>query len=101
MREKKEKSKRSAKPAITGIIVPAKWNNNGNVVGVSIHAFDEKEYIVKTYKLGKALLQFVNQTVSVTGKVSERLDGRLIIEVSHFDVINRFDDIQDAAASKE
>lgn len=101
MKKKREQSKKSARPAVRGIVIPAKWDNNGNVVGVSIHTFDEREYIVKPYKLGKELLQFVNQTVSVIGTVSERLDGKLIIEVSHFEVINRIDDIQDAAFSEE
>ncbi|MFC1811432.1 hypothetical protein ACFL03_01945 [Thermodesulfobacteriota bacterium] len=92
MREREKKSKKFPKPTVTGILVPGKWDNNGNVVGVSIQTFDESEYVVKTYKLGKALLNFVSQTVSVTGKVSERLDGKMIIEVNHFEVISGFKD---------
>ena len=92
IKKKNEKSKRPSRPTLTGILVPAKWDNNGNVVGVSIQTFDEKEYIVKNYNLGKTLLNFISQTVSVTGKVSDRLDGKMIIEVNHFDIIDGFAD---------
>lgn len=92
MSEKNEKSRRARKPTVSGIIVPEKWDNNGNVVGVSIQTFDENEYLVKNYKQGKTLLSLVNKTVSVIGKVSERLDGKMIIQVNRFDVINDFID---------
>jgi hypothetical protein len=87
------KSKRTHNQTVTGILIPEKWDEKGNVVGLSIQTFDERGYIIKAYKLRKELLQFINQTVAITGKVSERLDGRQIIEASHFGVINSFEEV--------
>jgi len=93
MGETKMKPKKSSKQTVAGILVAEKWDNKGNVVSVSIQAFDESKYIVKTYKLGKELLNFINESVKVTGKVFERLDGRLIIEVNGFDVIKGYEEV--------
>ena len=81
------KSKRNPGRTITGILIPQQWDDNGNVIGVSIQAFDESEYIIKTYKRGKKLLDFINQKVKVTGKVFEGEDGKLLVEVNRFEVI--------------
>lgn len=81
------KSKRNPGRTVTGILIPQQWDDNGNVIGVSIQAFDENEYIVKTYKRGKKLLDFINQKVKVTGKVFEGEDGKLLVEVNRFEVI--------------
>jgi len=81
------KSKRSPGRTVTGILIPQQWDDNGNVIGVSIQAFDESEYIVKTHKRGKKLLDFINQKVKVTGKIFEGEDGKLLVEVNRFEVI--------------
>jgi hypothetical protein len=81
------KPKRSLKQTVTGIIVPQMWDDNGKVIGLSIQAFDEREYIVKAYKRGKELFEFINENVKVTGKLQERLDGKVLIEVNQFEIL--------------
>jgi hypothetical protein len=81
------KSKKAPGRTVTGILIPQQWDDDGNVVGMSIQAFDETEYIVKTTDRVKEFLDFINQKVKVTGKVSERLDGKLLVEVNRFEVI--------------
>lgn len=87
------KSKTTAKQTVTGIITPQKWDRKGNVTGVSIQAFDESEYIVNSYKRGKELLDFINEKVKVTGKLRERLDGKVLIEISQFEVLKSYNTI--------
>ena len=87
------KSKRTLKRTVTGIIIPQQWDDNGNVTGVSIQAFDESEYIVRAYKRGKELRDFINQKVKVNGKVFERLDGKELIQVNQFEVLGNHNSV--------
>ncbi len=81
------KTKKTLERTVTGIIVPRRWDSKGNVTGISIQAFDESEYIVKEYKRGKELFDFIHEKVEVTGKVFEQLDRKDLIEVKRFEVL--------------
>ena len=80
----KKGKKKSKLPLICGIILPAQWNENGNVIGVTIHTDDEKVYIVEHTKTGEELLNHVNQKVKARGKIRERIDGSLLISVGSY-----------------
>lgn len=95
------KTKKSSTKTVTGIIIPEKWDEKGNITVVSIQLFDESEYIVRGHKLWTELLRSINQTVKITGKVTERLDGRLVIEAKHLDVIEDIDLIEDKDSGKD
>lgn len=73
-------------PLITGIVVAAGWDDNGNVALISIQGYDEKEYVVKMNRCGKELMGLINRKVKVSGKVSERIDGKRLIQVSQYDI---------------
>lgn len=73
---------------LTGILIPEKWDETGNVIGISIQTFDECEYIVKTKKHGAKLIDFVKQKVKLTGKVREVAGKKSIIEVIRFEVLD-------------
>ncbi|MBU0987480.1 MAG: hypothetical protein KKH68_09530 [Proteobacteria bacterium] len=81
-------SKDTCNKTLTGILIPENWDENGNVIGISIQAFDESEYIVKAGRRGKKLFDFINHKVKVTGKMFERSDGKLFIEVNRFEVLD-------------
>ena len=72
---------------VSGIIIPEKWDDKNNVIGVSIQAFDENEYIVKSCLDNKDLLDFIKKKVMAYGKVFERSDGKFNIEVNYFEVM--------------
>ena len=68
---------------IAGVIVPADWDRQGNVTGVSISAFDEEEYLVKKQVKGAELIQHVRKDAEVVGWVEvER--GKKKITVKHY-----------------
>lgn len=79
-------NKRS-KPLIEGVVIPASWDENGIIIGVSLHTFDEKEYRVELNGLGQELLDLVHHKVEATGKIRERLDGSKQIVVSSYHTI--------------
>ena len=72
---------------VDGILIPEKWDDKNNVIGVSIQAFDENEYIVKNCPDHKDLFDLIKKKVKVAGKVFERSDGKFNIEVNHFEVM--------------
>lgn len=76
-------SKRS-KPLIEGVVIPSSWDENGIIIGVSLHTSDEKEYQVQLNGLGHELLDLVQHKVEATGKIRERLDGSRQIILSSY-----------------
>jgi len=68
---------------ITGVIVPADWDRQGNVIGVSISGFDEQEYLVQKQARGAELIQHVRQDAEVVGWV-EGERGKKKITVKHY-----------------
>ena len=81
------KAIKNIKPFITGIVVAAGWDDDGNVALISIQGYDEKEYIVKMNRCGKELIDLISRKVKISGKVSERLDGKRLIQVNQYDLI--------------
>ena len=71
---------------IKGIVIASKWSNDGSVSGLSIHGYDQKEYIVQLNTCGMRLFGCLRKLISATGKISRTIDGRDTIKVSHFDV---------------
>lgn len=68
---------------IAGVIVPADWDRQGNVTGVSISAFDEQEYLVQKQVKGAELIQHLRKDAEVVGWVEvER--GKKKITVKHY-----------------
>ena len=82
------KTKDNTQRTVTGILIPEKWDDKENIVGVSIQAFDENEYIVKSFQQGNNLFDFINEKVKVTGRVFKISDGKFTIDVNRFEVLN-------------
>ena len=73
---------------VTGIIIPQQWDDDGTVIGVSVQTFDESEYIVKLSRHGKKMFDFISKKVKVTGKIFEQSDGKLLVDVNRFEVLD-------------
>ena len=71
-------------PTIKGIVIPSRWDKNGNIKEVSLHTSDEKEYWVENGGVGGELLTHIHHTVKASGKIRERIDGRLYISVHNY-----------------
>ena len=66
---------------ISGIVVPAKWDKAGNVIGTAIQSFDENEYLIEQNRSGVVFKDLLHESVIVSGKTRERLDGKKMIRV--------------------
>ncbi|MGD8880493.1 MAG: hypothetical protein PVI82_01300 [Desulfobacterales bacterium] len=84
----KKQKKASSPPPITGIILPSKWNEQGKPARISIHTDDRKEYQIDFSGAGKELLNLTYKKVAVQGKLREQLNGRAILRVRQYQIIN-------------
>jgi len=80
---------------ITGIILANQWDENGNVIGVSIYADREEIYIVAHDRRIKEMVDLIQAKVRVEGKVKEHLNGKKFIYVEMVRTIeNDFEDLK-------
>jgi len=71
---------------IKGIVVPGTWDHHGNVTGVTIQGYDEKAYIVEHTQSGRGLMDHIHERVEVTGKIRERINGNISVNVKSYKV---------------
>ena len=90
------KKKRPApQNAITGIILPNQWDEDGNVIGVSVYTDREEIYIVAQNKGIKELVGLIRTKVRVGGKIKEESDGKKFVYVETVITIeNNFQDLK-------
>ncbi len=77
----------SQKPQISGIVIAAKWNDKGDVTGITIQTHDEKVYLVEPDRIGYELLKFVRKTVTVCGKIREQEIGPALLRVQSYEIL--------------
>jgi hypothetical protein len=68
---------------IEGIIIPANWDNNGNVVDLAIATRDEEEYLITDKDQIARLKSFLRQEVEIEG-ITQIQKGKRIIKVKKF-----------------
>lgn len=84
-----KKQKKSAGPApITGIILPSRWNEQGKPARIAIHTDDRKEYEIGFGGAGKELLNLMYKKVAVQGKLRQQLNGREMLSVRQYQIID-------------
>lgn len=78
-------AQKKAKPAtLTGIIIPADWNERHELIAVALATADEKEYRIGGGRKEKELLDLLHRQVEVTGPLTKDENGREIIAVRSY-----------------
>jgi len=65
-----EKKSNTGILAISGVIVPAVWDENGRIEAIALSTNDEDEYLIEDKGKGAKLRKFLRQEVEVTGDLS-------------------------------
>ena len=68
---------------IRGIVIPADWDEKGDVVAVAVSTYDEIEYLIENHEKVKELKAFIREEVEVSG-ILRKERNRLIIKVSKY-----------------
>lgn len=69
---------------IRGLVIPARWDDDGNIMAVAISGFDDVEYLVAPGQKVDSLLKVLRKTVSVIARRVETRGVERIIEVTDF-----------------
>ena len=84
---------------ITGIILANQWDEDGNVIGVSVYTNLEEIYIVAQTKQIKELVNLIQTKVRVEGKIEERLNGKKFVYVETVKTLeNDFEDVMELSS---
>ena len=63
---------------IKGIVIPAGWDPNGNIISLAIATDDEQEYIIDTHPKTTKLISLLRQEVVVTGTIRKTEKNKII-----------------------
>lgn len=69
---------------LTGIVIPADWNDRQEVIAAALATADEKEYRICSTKKGKELLGALQREVEATGVLDRDEKGRNVITVRRY-----------------
>lgn len=73
----------TATTTIYGIVIPAAWNEKGEVISVAIATYNEGRYLVEDNIKGRQLLSLLRKRVVVKGILARRNTNN-VIEVDSF-----------------
>ena len=84
------RKKKTGDITVVGVVTPASWDEDGGMTGISIQAIDEVEYVVEQNHLGYGLMAMVHKRVKADGSIRQRLDGKIVIRIKEYDIINHY-----------
>jgi len=68
---------------LRGIVIPADWDERGNVVAVAISTYDEVECLVENHEKENELKSFIREEVEVSGILRQE-KNRLIMKIKEY-----------------
>ena len=71
---------------LTGIVIPADWNDRQELIAAALATADEKEYRIAGTKKGKELLDCLQRQIEATGVLTRDERGRNVITVKRYSV---------------
>ena len=77
---------------ITGIVIPAEWDDDDNITKVAIQTEDYDEYLVEYSGKGKELSAFIDYNVEVTGTVKRRANDEMTINVKKYQSLEEYEE---------
>jgi hypothetical protein len=69
---------------LTGIVIPADWNDRQELIAAALATADEREYRIAGNKKGKELLDCLQRQIEATGTLGRDEKGRDLITVKHY-----------------
>ena len=68
---------------VRGLVIPAEWDDRGNVIALAISTFDEDEYIIEKNREEERLYPFIRKEIEARGIIRDS-DGKKRIEVRDY-----------------
>ncbi|MEW5801944.1 MAG: hypothetical protein AB1847_07535 [bacterium] len=83
-----KRGKAGQQVTITGIVTAADWDEDDDIVAVTISTADEEEYLVDDNPKGEELLELVYRNVKATGVVEDDGEGGKLISVRSYEILD-------------
>jgi hypothetical protein len=74
--------------AVTGIIMPNNWDENGIVIEVALYTNTEEVYTVERNSLTQELISLLRKKVEIEGKIRKQPDGSRSISAHNYMVLD-------------
>lgn len=74
---------------IKGLIIPADWDEEGEIIAIAISTYSEEEYLIDRNPKGEELFAFVRQGAKIIGLVKMDDCGRKIIRVEEYEILEK------------
>jgi hypothetical protein len=84
-------SKTRKEKKIRGKIIPAKTDQKGEIIWIALLTDNKTEYLVERSKIGMELYPLIDHEIWVKGTFRERLDGKTLIKITHYQEIMKDD----------
>jgi hypothetical protein len=72
---------------LRGLILPVEWDERGTIRSIAVSTNSEEEYLVDESPLADELLAFLRLRVKVRGSVREKENGKKIITVERYELL--------------
>ena len=72
---------------IRGILVPADWDERGNIIATSVMTYFEEDYLIEQNPRGEELLPYIRQKIKVRGVVRCQENGKKVVTVEDFEIL--------------
>jgi hypothetical protein len=76
---------------VRGIVIPADWDDAGNILSIAISGRGEKQYVVELDSVGKELKRFLRQEVEVVGVVGKGTKGWGRITIKAYELVRTYE----------
>ena len=63
---------------VKGIVIPAAWDQSGNIISLAIATDDEQEYLIDDHHRISKLIMFLRHKVVVTGTIRQTNKNKII-----------------------
>jgi hypothetical protein len=85
MPKKKDNISKERISVIEGIIIPVRWDNNGNAIAVALATSQEKEFLINMKNAkGKKILEFLQKKVRIHGPVTTLDNNQKMITIRKY-----------------
>ena len=89
--KRRERTVAETSKTVRGIVIPADWDDAGNILAIAVSAPGEKQYIIEQNALEKELKRLIRQEVEVMGVVGKGRKGWNKITVKAYELIKTYD----------
>ena len=72
---------------LRGLVLPVDWDERGNIRSLAVSTNSEEEYLIDENPLADELLAFTRLRVKVRGAVREDENGKKVITVEKYEVL--------------